>query len=59
MKTLQKQYDKAKQEQAGTGRAQAGCLTLSAPELATLLCACGILPDQAKPERDRGDGDER
>ena len=59
MKTLQKQYDKDQQEQAGASRTQAGCLTLSAPELATLLCACGLLPDQTEQKRNRGDGDER
>ena len=59
MKTLQKQYDKDKQEQAGTSMAQARVLTLSISDLAEIFYAGKKLPDTPEQRRDRGDGDER
>ena len=61
MKTLQKQYDKDKQEQAGTPPDDSlrDRAPLSLSDVAGFFRACGLLPDQAEPERDRGDGDER
>ena len=56
MKTRQKEYEK---KQTKDGPAPAGVLTLSIPELATLLYAFGKLPARPQQRRDRGDGDER
>jgi len=60
MKTRQKEYDKNQQtsvnESAGDRGQAPGVLTLSASELASLLCACGLLPETSGAPRDRGDG---
>jgi len=48
--------DKDKQAPTRAGTAPACIITLRAPELAAILCLCGLLPHQTQQGRNWDDG---